>query len=140
MDQRIAEWLASGDTGISSKAIMLWLSAGVTDKTWGAGTPSDPADLARCLRLLERIPEWKDRIGEMAEAGGMWPTFARRWAEMEASFIAEAGGALPAKGANWSAPQTYQLMKNVEAEAYAKDNPGFTKITLGGLSAKVRTA
>jgi hypothetical protein len=35
MDKRIAEWLASGDTGTSSKAIMLWLSAGVTDKTWG---------------------------------------------------------------------------------------------------------
>lgn len=117
MDSRIAEWLASGDTGISSKAIMLWLSARVTDKTWGAGTPSDPSDLGRCLRLLDRIPEWKARIGEMAEAGGLWPTFARRWSEMEESFIAEAGGSLPAKGVQWSAPKTYDLMKSVELEA-----------------------
>jgi hypothetical protein len=108
VDQRIAEWLASGDTGASSKAIMLWLSAKVKDSAWGASTPSDVSDLGRCLRLLDRIPEFKARMGEMAEAGGEWPTFAKRWDEMEAMYRSEAGG---------RAPKTYKLMKEVEAEA-----------------------
>ena len=136
MDPRLAEWLASRDTGVSSKAIMFWLSAGVKENEWGAGTPSDPADLARCLRLLERIPEWKPRIGEMAAAGGLWPTFAKRWAEMECAFIAECGGKLPAKGDNWSCPKTYELMQQVGAQAREADKPDFNEVKLGGMTVR----
>ena len=114
IDKRLAEWLVGRDTGSSSKAIMLWLSAGVKDETWGASTPSDPSDLGRCLRLLERIPEWKPRIGEMAEAGGEWPTYVEYWQKMADSMEAEVG-------IHWekgqSAPKTYALMKAVQDKA-----------------------
>jgi hypothetical protein len=129
MDPRIAEWLASGDTGSSSKAIMLWLSAGVKESEWGASTPSDPSDLGRCLRLLDRMPEWKARMPEMAGAGGLWPTFAERWSEIEASFLSECGGKLPAKDDySWKAQKTYDLMRQVHDAAYAKDKPDFTEV------------
>ena len=130
MDPRLANWIASGDTGTSSKAIMLWFSAGVVDGTWGASTPSDPADLGRCLRLLERFPEWKPRMAEMAGAGGLWPTFSKRWSEIEACFIAECGGELPGRNdCGWSCPKTYDLMKRVHKQAYEADKPAWQEVS-----------
>lgn len=137
MDRRIAEWLASRDTGASSKAIMLWLSSSVVEGSWGPSTPNDPADMGRCLRLLARIPEWKARLPEMAEAGGHWPTFVKHWDEIEASYLAEAGGSLPDADADWSAPKTYTLMCAVRDEAHQADKPGFAEVKLGGKLAGV---
>lgn len=132
MDKRIAHWLASGDTGTSSKAIMLWLSAREKRSVWGASTPSDPADLGRCLRLLERIPEWKARMPEMAAAGGYWPTFARRWDEMADSMIEECGGKVPGHREHFSCPRTYELMKQVRHEARTTDSADFHEVSLDG--------
>jgi hypothetical protein len=137
MDPRIAEWLASGDTGSSSKAIMLWLSSGVRESAWGASEPHDPSDLGRCLRLLDRIPEWKPRMAEMAGAGGYWPTFAKRWHEMAQSMIDECGGTVPGPRDRADCPRTYALMQRVRDEAAKADKPGFTEIKLGGKLAGV---
>lgn len=137
MDPRIAEWLASDDTGSSSRAIMLWLSSKTADKSRGPDTPSDIGDLGRCLRLLERIPEWKARMPEMAEAGGLWPTFARRWDEIVASYLSETGGKVLPPIDGTRCPKTYDLMKRVHDEAYAADKPGFTEVKLGGKLAGV---
>ena len=109
MDVRLAEWLASGDTGISSKAIAMWLSAGVRYRHWGHGEPSDGADFGRCYRLLKVIPEWRSRIGEMAACGGKWPALVSRWDEIEAVYLREI-----AKEPG-SAHSTYALMKQVLA-------------------------
>lgn len=62
--QRALEWLFSDDTGASSKTLcahMLGIK-GVRNSI-----PSDAADRGRCIRLLQLIPEWKDRLDEMAE-------------------------------------------------------------------------
>lgn len=128
VDIRLVEWFASGDTGASSKAIAFWLSAGIRNEVWGAPTPADPSDLGRCLRLLDRIPEWKLRMPEMAGAGGLWPTFVKRWDEMAASMAEEVGVAWE-KGE--SAPKTYDLMKSVEKEARAHSTDAPAVIDLG---------
>lgn len=132
MDKRIAEWLASGDTGTSSKAIMLWLSSRTADKQWGPDTPRDAGDLARCLRLLERIPEWKERMPEMAEAGGLWPTFIKHWDKIVAKFMEEAGGVIPRQYGVWpDFKQTYALMREANDAAYKADKPAFTEVQIG---------
>ncbi len=132
MDKRIAEWLASGDTGSSSKAIMLWLSSGVIDSSWGADTPRDAGDLARCLRLLEVIPEWKMRMPEMAGAGGLWPTFIKHWDNIVATFMQECNGKIPEKYGEWpDFTKTYELMKSAHATAYEADNPDYTEVAFG---------
>lgn len=125
IDKRIAEWLGSNDTGSSSKAIMLWLSSGTTSGTWGPDTPSDVGDLGRCMRLLERIPEWKGRMSEMAAAGGLWPTFSKHWPAIVEIYLDECGGTVPDKGSSASCPKTYTLLKRVHEEAYANDRPAF---------------
>ncbi|MCW2763354.1 MAG: hypothetical protein JWR85_3555 [Marmoricola sp.] len=138
MDKRLAEWFASNDTGSSSKSIALWLAAGVTGHH-GADTPSDPSDLCRCLRLLDRIPEWKVRIAEMAGAGGLWPTFAERWSEIEASLLGECDGKVPGRDdRGWSCPATYELMKLVHDQAYAADKPSFEEVKFGSMTMRMR--
>lgn len=112
MDSRLAEWFASGDTGTSSETMALWLSSKVKCR-WGASTPSDPSDLGRCLRLLERIPEWKARVSEMAECSRDWARMVRYWDQIAQSMADEVG-------IDWSkgqsAPLTYELMKQLERE------------------------
>lgn len=128
IDPRLADWLASGDTGSSSKAIMLWLGAGKTGGNWGPDTPSDVGDFGRCIRLLECIPEWKERMPEMAGAGGLWPTFSKYWPDLTATYLAENGGTFPAKGSSEKCPRTYAMLKQAHAEAYAADKPNFTEV------------
>lgn len=130
LDTRLAEWFASGDTGTSSKAIALWLWRKRVDATWGPDIPRDTGDLARCLRLLERIPEWKPRMPEMAEAGGLWPTFSKHWGRIVASFMDECGGVIPAPYGEWpNFDKTYALMLKANDAALKADNPGFQEIS-----------
>lgn len=129
MDPRIAEWLTSGDTGLSSKNIMIYMSSGVKPKSWhDLSPPADPSDLGRCLRLLEQFPEWKSRMPEMAELGGAWPTYVKHWDEMTALMAEEAG-------IDWSkakeAPRTYAFMRKVREEAYAARNDGVKSVKIG---------
>lgn len=116
MDRRLAEWFAGRGVGTSSKAIALWLAAGVRSD----GPPSDTSDLKRCLALLDAIPEWKSRMGEMAEAGERWKPFAERWPELVSLFVAEKAEA--EKAGRDSAPQTYALMQ--ELRGHPGHKPG----------------
>lgn len=106
---RAEEWLNSYDTGASSKAIFHYMTLGIKD----GSTPSDPADLARCLRLLDRFPEWKPRIQEMATVSDNWSTLMEHWDTIVASFVEEAGPEGYGYGRRWSAPKTYDMMHDV---------------------------
>lgn len=107
--QRLAAWFLSGDTGVSSKAIAAHMSgAGTTGDFWWWG-PADPADLGRCLRLLELFPEWKPRMGEMASRHPDWAQLVPHWQEI-AECMAEEVGIDWSKGS--SAPKTFDLMQS----------------------------
>lgn len=104
----VIKWMAGRDTGMSSKAIAMHMSTGECDGRY----PYDPADLGRCLRLLERFPDWKPRIHEMAAYGPVWAVYVKHWDEMAQSMSDEVG-------IDWSkarsAPLTYDLMKGIAA-------------------------
>jgi len=103
---KIYRWMAGGDVGLSSKAIAMHMSAGWCDGSY----PHDPADLGRCLRLLNLFPEWKPRIKEMARYGDVWERYVTHWDEMEEQMSNEVG-------IDWSkarsAPLTYDMMKMI---------------------------
>lgn len=96
-------WMQGGDCGLSSKAIAGHMAYG--DST--GDHPLDPADLGRCLRLLELFPEWKPRIKEMAVYSPQWQALAERWDDLRDSMEKEVG-------IRWekgrSAPKTYKMM------------------------------
>lgn len=67
VENRALFWSLSGDTGISSEAIAAHMTGNPTNSRFGMQPPSDAADRARCIRLLELIPEWIDRLPEMVK-------------------------------------------------------------------------
>lgn len=56
------EWLLGDDTGSSSKAICRFM-LGIEGEY---PAPFDVADRGRCIRLLNSIPKWWNRLDEMA--------------------------------------------------------------------------
>jgi hypothetical protein len=108
--ERAAAWGASGDTGISSEALCSVMLGRDPRRDWGYNYPHDPSDLGRCLRLLDKIPEWASRISEMAKLSPEWAALVARWEEIAATMVDEVG-------IDWSkgreAPKTYALMKSV---------------------------
>lgn len=118
---RLVSWMNSGDTGISSKALVAHMTGGDVPHRWGWGHPSDPDDLGRCLRLLALFPEWTPRIVEMAQRGPAWAGLAARWNEIATSMAEEVGIGWE-KGR--SAPKTYGLMQDAIADGYRAD-PNF---------------
>lgn len=105
VEARARRWIVDGQVGMSSKAI--W-SHMMDVPCREMSDPRDPDDLNRCLLLLDLIPEWASRMGEMAQYGASWAGLSARWGEIAGTFIAEVG-------LNWShgkrAPQTYALMQ-----------------------------
>lgn len=109
--QRLAEWHAGTDTGMSSKAIAGIMS--MSNGYWNGADlvyPRDPGSLGRCLRLLRLIPEWKDRFHLMRGAGPVWAAMVDRWDDLERTMTEEVG-------IFWerghAAPRTYALMKSI---------------------------
>lgn len=84
--RRAATWLTSGDTGLSSIVLCAAMLGGDLHRD---DHPHDPADLGRCIRLLDRIPEWKPRIGEMAAVSMQWAALVSVWDELEALYRKE---------------------------------------------------
>lgn len=118
------EWLAGGDTGVSSRTMALWLAFGVADKVWPRSHPADPADFGRCIRLLQTIPFLRRRLHCMGSISAEWRALVARWNDVDAVFEQEAGEARLSRFGNWRAPETYALMKEIEASAdHLKGNP-----------------
>lgn len=116
IETRALHWLMSGDTGASSKSICAHMQG--IQKSDYASYPRDPADLGRCLRLLEIMPEWKPRIQEMAVYGPGWAGQVAVWQELRATMDNEVG-------IDWSkgnrAPITYNAMQLAQADGYRND-------------------
>jgi hypothetical protein len=101
-DDRELEWILGCDVGTSSAAL-LWVLGKSQDARhraylrlprdrdgevrWDADAiPHDGDDLGRCVRLLDRFPEWRWRLSEVGERLVRWRPFVARWGELEALF------------------------------------------------------
>lgn len=103
---KVIRWIALGRTGISSETIAVYLTTGTHHK-YGHNHPHDPADLNRCLLLLDAVPELRQDLYKMADVSDIWAKLIKRWDEVEKCFIDEVG-------LDWSkggeANKTYDLM------------------------------
>lgn len=94
IEKRALAWSRGNDTGSSSKAMARILAG---EKVRDPAYPSDGGDLGRCLRLLEAIPEWKSRLGEVAAAGPEWAALVAHWDELAALHKTDDGKAIYAR-------------------------------------------
>ncbi len=74
----IAAWLASDDTGLSSKFMASVLTGEFKAENH---YPRDPADFGRCLRLVNAVPGLAENIGDMSQHGRHWAVVADHWDE-----------------------------------------------------------
>lgn len=106
---KVIRWFACGRTGISSETIAIYLTTRTHHK-YGHNHPHDPADLNRCLLLLDAIPELRQDLQKMADVSDVWEKLIKRWDEVEKCFLDEVG-------LDWvnadSAPKTFELMQEI---------------------------
>lgn len=103
-------WLATGERGTSSDTIFSHLTGINVMGKWGMRTPSDPADLMRCRKLLAAVPEFRERFKEMATVSPLWASLVKEWDALCALMDEEAPDWNKGRG---SAPKTYQRMKQL---------------------------
>ena len=74
----VAEWALSDDVGMSSLCIARTMMGIETD----GDHPYDGGDFRRCEKLLEHIPEFRERLPEMAKVSPVWSALVDRWDEI----------------------------------------------------------
>ena len=101
----ISEWFVNGETGISSSAMA---AVALGHKPKDKMAPLDPADLNRCMKLVNHCPQVKRAFPEIRNLSKRWATVIDHWDELSTMFVEEAGW-------DWdkgrSAPKTYARMK-----------------------------
>ena len=105
----LLEWLASGERGMSSNTMVTHL-AGISAGA-ASSHPYDPADLRRCMLLLDRVPELKWRMQRMRTVSKEWNALMDVWDDITTSFLTEAPDNWRDPRAHWRAPRTYKLMQ-----------------------------
>lgn len=106
IEQRALEWATSNDTGLSSTAICRHMTTG----NCAGDYPVDIGDFGRCKRLIDLIPEWRERMPEMAKYGRGWLVMAKRWDELTAAY-----------GDGKNRPKFFPLIQKVIADGYRED-------------------
>lgn len=81
--QEYLDWYRSSDTGISSETIFEVMT-GIPVKRHNV--PLDRSDFGRCHRLLDKFPEWRERLPEVAARFPKWELLVRHWRYIEEAY------------------------------------------------------
>lgn len=111
-----SSWLASGERGISSEAIVSQLTGSRVGRGYpGSDHPYDPGDFRRCELLLRDYPLARLIFpSAMPSRSEVWARMVEHWDELVELIESEAPGAfdrVPTLGSR--APKAYALMKQL---------------------------
>lgn len=86
--RKLVEWYAYGETGTSSDTIAFVLGGGGAARpNCYCSVPLDIGDFGRCHKLLEAIPEWRDRMPEVAERFPAWTRLVENWNKLSQLYV-----------------------------------------------------
>lgn len=104
----LEEWLWGSDTGTSS----LTIAEVMTGRKFLERRchPWDSGGFGRCLRLVDRMPGWRERLSEVAVLSSSWAAIVGAWDELEQLYNEEAPSGAAAK--------CYRRMKELLREAH----------------------
>lgn len=74
MDQRIADWINNGDVGLAARSIVDYMTLGEDPQA----APVDYDSLRRVALLIDRVPEWAERMHELSRFP-RWKLIAEEW-------------------------------------------------------------
>lgn len=109
--ENFVHWLASGERGISSEAIVSHLTGVKVGRydTLGGDHPYDPDDFRRCERLLRSVPLARLAFPLMKSRSPIWSALVDAWDELVELGESEAPGVFDGR-AYGSAPKMYARM------------------------------
>lgn len=116
LSREARRWAAWGEQGSSSKALFERLTGIKLGSYPSTAHPLDPADLRRCMLLLEQVPELAARIHEMSEVSAEWGALAEAWDDLTAGIRNENPDWL---SGSRRAPRTAELMEAILASGRA---------------------
>ncbi len=76
-------WIASGEHGMSSET--MW-NCFMNNKDYPINHPYDPDDFKRCYKLLEAVPEWKERLYQLKPLSKEWSNLIDNWDKLTEMF------------------------------------------------------
>ena len=78
------DWVIGGDIGLSSLTIWgVMMGAKIsTENSWRYAPPFDVTDFGRCHRLLELMPEWRERLHEVSDQLPEWKLHIAEWGKL----------------------------------------------------------
>lgn len=106
-------WLASGERGLSSEAIVSHLTGQPVGR-WRHNDdshPLDPDDFRRCQLLLRDYPLARLSFDRMRSVSPEWDRLVGAWGEIHATIEAESPGYMSSPRGR--APTGYRLMKRI---------------------------
>jgi hypothetical protein len=108
MNEKAIQWLNGWDKGMSSEAILGYME-GLHPAVFGIRHPIDPADLGRCIRLIDMVG-YRSRLYELKTLSPTWSAMVDRWDELERLYYT--GLERESK----SAPECYELMREIRQQ------------------------
>ncbi|KZQ44697.1 hypothetical protein A3N43_16555 [Klebsiella aerogenes] len=105
---KVLKWQSNGKVGVSS-ATMASIALGLKKSFYHErfGAPSDPADLRRCMLLVEEIPEIRNYFPMIAKKVKAFAPILKEWDPLIALLKIEL------KRPDNRAPKTYKWMKEL---------------------------
>ena len=92
-NETFLKWLANGERGLSSETIATKLSGldcmGFDGQKHYGFHPIDPDDFRRCMKLLDQVPEFRERLYEMKDVSEVWSRLVDNWDEFEKLYYEE---------------------------------------------------
>ncbi len=105
----LVDWLASGERGDSSNAIVKALTGLLPYSHWPT-EPYDSSDFRRCEMLLRAVPSLRADMPHMAERSPVWARLVEAWDDIVAVAEIEFPGVFDG-GHGGAAPHTYALIR-----------------------------
>lgn len=106
-------WLAFGERGISSEAIVSRLTGHpILGSHWSSTYPHDPADFRRCQLLLNAVPLARLMLPAMRAESPQWSRLVDAWDEIHEAIESEVPDYL-GRWSTGSATAGYRLMRRV---------------------------
>ena len=117
INDRLLEWYATGETGVSSKVIARTTAGIMLGNGKDSRTPMDAGDLRRCVLLLRAVPEGYERgVLVLATKHRGWQSLATRWPKLEETLVSELGQDLSRRT---PATRTCRLLKSLLVKSEA---------------------
>jgi hypothetical protein len=107
----LTTWLAFGERGISSEAIVHKLAFD-KEPSRPHSYPHDPDDFRRCELALRSIFGLRQQLHRMAEVSPVWAALVARWDEL-ATLMEEECPDIWGKNPRGQAPRAYAIMQDI---------------------------